>query len=299
MNGQTLRVLVVEQGVPAGLPARDALGPLELQQVAGLEAAAQALDAGPVDALLLTMPCTALAALPAWPAFSRAVAEAAVLVACDGEPGLEVSLRLVQLGVQDVLALEASTLPRALRLAVERRRLQELSRKALGTDLLTGLPDQAQLTEQLTQLLAMRERQPAPMALLAVRLDGLAAAEARLGRESANALRRKIAVRLRVGLRAGDVVAALGADLLAVLLAQLQDVQDAARVADKLREALRAPFAVAGEQVAIAAAIGTARYPQDGRDAVTLLRLATGQAAAAPTQGRAGSAPPAAANDGA
>ncbi|MCW5663323.1 MAG: GGDEF domain-containing protein [Piscinibacter sp.] len=299
MNGQTLRVLVVEQGVSAGLPARDALGPLELRRVAGLDAAVQGLDAGPVDALLLTLPCDALASLPAWPAFSRAVAEAAVLVACDGEPGLEAALHLVQLGVQDVLALDASALPRALRLAVERRRLQELSRKALGTDLLTGLPDQAQLAEQLTQLLAMRERQPAPMALLAVRLDGLAAAEARLGRESANALRRKIAVRLRVGLRAGDVVAALGADLLAVLLPQLQDVQDAARVADKLQEALRAPFAVAGEQVAIAAAIGAARYPQDGRDAATLLRLATGLAAAAPTQGRGGSAAPAAANDGA
>lgn len=149
----------------------------------------------------------------------------------------------------------------------------------------------------MTQLLAMRERQPAPMALLAVRLDGLAAAEVRLGREAANALRRKVAVRLRVGLRAGDVVAALGADLLAVLLAQLQDVQDAARVAEKLQQALRAPFRVAGEELAIAAAIGTARYPQDGRDAAALLRQATGLAAALPSQGRAGSAPPAAAND--
>lgn len=298
VDGQSLRVLAVENGVPAPLPAADALGPIALRRVAGLEAGAAALDDQAVDAVLLALPGAELASLPAWPALSRAVAGAAVLVACDGEPDLAAARRLVQLGVQDVLVLDPAGLPRALRLAVARRALQEDALRARGTDLLTGLPDQAQLTEQMTQLLAMRERQPAPMALLAVRLDGLAAAEARLGREAANALRRKIAVRLRVGLRAGDVVAALGADLLAVLLAQLQDVQDTTRVADKLHQALKAPFRVAGEEVAIAAAIGSARYPQDGRDALTLLRLATGQAAASPARGRAGSAPPAAANDG-
>jgi hypothetical protein len=37
------------------------------------------------------------------------------------------------------------------------------------------------------------------MALIVLRIEGLAATEARLGTESANVLRRKVAVRLRSG----------------------------------------------------------------------------------------------------
>ena len=123
---------------------------------------------------------------------------------------------------------------RALRLAVERKRLDRAARKAYATDLSTGLPNHAQLLEHMTHLLALREREPAPMALLVLRIEGLSTAEAALGAEAANVLRRKVAVRLRAGLRASDVVAALGADSFAVLLAWIDTPADGQRVADKL-----------------------------------------------------------------
>jgi GGDEF domain-containing protein len=126
------------------------------------------------------------------------------------------------------------------------------------------------------------------MVLLAVRIEGLATTEARLGRTAANALRRKVAVRLRVGLRAGDVVAALGPDLLGVLLPRVQDPHDAERVAAKLVLALKASFSLAGDEVTVAVAIGAAHYPRDGKDADLLLRRAIGLAAATQAVGRAG-----------
>jgi diguanylate cyclase (GGDEF)-like protein len=299
VSEQSLRVLIVDGAGPAQvrLPAADALGNLEATVCAGLDDATRALVGAAFDAVLLVLPAADLAILPAWPALSRAAAESALLVFCDGEPGLAQAVRLAQLGVQHVAPLPASAPALAVRLAVERKALQLSARKAQGTDLMTGLPDQAQLTEHMTQLFALREREPAPMALLAVRLEGLVAAEARLGREVANALRRKVAVRLRVGLRAGDVVAALGPDMLGVLLSRVQDPQDAQRVADKLLHALRSPFTLSGGDVAVAAAIGAARYPQDGKEAPALLRLAMGLAAAAPAAGRAAASQ--AANDGA
>ena len=296
VNAPTLQVLVVEGFDCAPLPAADALGTIAATACATLDEAAQVQSARRFDALVLALPIDALRALPGWPGLSRAVATSTVLVCCDGEPDLALALRLVQLGVQDVLPADARALPRALRLAIERKALQDSARKAQGIDPMTGLPDQAQLLEQMTQLLALREREPAPMALLAVRLEGLAGAEARLGREAANALRRKVAVRLRIGLRAGDVVASLAPDMLAVLLSRLQDPQDAQRVADKLQLALKAPITLSGSDVAVAAAIGAARYPHDGREAGALLRLATSLAAAAPAHGRGG-VPPTAAND--
>ena len=76
------------------------------------------------------------------------------------------------------------------------RVMERAARKAYATDLQTGLPNRQQLIEHMSQLLALRGREPAPMALLVLRVEGFATTEARLGRESANVLRRKVAVRL-------------------------------------------------------------------------------------------------------
>jgi predicted signal transduction protein with EAL and GGDEF domain len=53
-------------------------------------------------------------------------------------------------------------------------------------------------------------------------------------------------------------------------------------------KALLEPFKVAGQDVAVAAALGIAQHPQDGPQPDALLRRAVGLAAAAPAQGRAG-----------
>jgi diguanylate cyclase (GGDEF)-like protein len=244
-----------------------------------------------------------LPALAVWPGLARAVLDSAVLVVAP-EPATTAALRLVNLGVQDVLPLreaDASMLPRAVRLAVERKRLERAARKAYATDLATGLPNHAQLMEHMSHLLALREREPAAMALLALRVEGLAATEARFGTEAANVLRRKVAVRLRSGLRASDVVAAVGVDSFAVLLAWIDDPGDAEGVAAKLVQSLKRPFTVAGQDVAVAVSVGVAHYPAQGKDAETLLRRALGEAGEQLPTGRAGlggrSAGSAAAND--
>ena len=104
--------------------------------------------------------------------------------------------------------------------------------------------------------------------------DGVAGVAAHLGAEAANVLRRKVAVRLRGGLRAGDVVAALGADAFAVLLGHLEALADGERVAAKLVRSLQQPLVVAGQPCAVSAAVGMALYPAHGKDAESLLRRA-------------------------
>jgi len=293
MSSAALRVLMVTgEGItlPALAPASP-FGPFELFVSDGLDNAAARLAADRFDAVVIAARTVDARKLLQWPALSQAAGEPALIVLTSDEPGAELATLLVRKGVQDVLPLAVDAvdaLPRALRLAVERKEQERMVRKAYATDLLTGLPNQSQLIEHVNQLIALREREPAPMALLALRVEGLATAEARLGAESANVLRRKIAVRLRVGVRASDVVASLGTDAFAVLLPKFQDPQDAERVAAKLQAALLPPFAVAGSDVGVAAACGVAHYPQDGRDAVSLLRRATGLAASSQAQGRAG-----------
>jgi len=290
-------------GTPPDGLAGHAFGPFDLQPCGSLEKAAKALRDAVQDALVLQLDAAALRALPDWQALSHAVLDTAVVVIAPSLP-VETAAALVGRGVQDLLVrADVDEVARALRLAVERKRLERAARRAYATDLATGLPNHAQLLEHMTHLLALREREPAPMALLVLRIEGLSTVELSLGAESANVLRRKVAVRLRAGLRASDVVAAIGSDAFAVLLAWIDAPGDGERVAAKLAQSLQQTFSVAGQPLAVAVSSGVSQYPEHGRQADELLRRALGQAAATPAAGRSGFAnraergPAAAAND--
>jgi len=284
-------IQVLFQGGPPPDLATSSFGPFIVQDCSSLADAAEQIELNRYDALLLQASGAAeLNALAQWSALSHAVLDMA-LVVLTPEPAAADVVRLLQLGVQEVVPTRdagAERLALALRQGAQRKWLELAARRAYATDLNTGLPNQAQLMEHMTHLLALREREPAPMAVLALRVEGIATAQARLGAEAANVLRRKIAVRLRSGLRASDVVAALGADRFAVLLAWIDDAADAERVVAKLTRSLQRPFSVAGQDLAVAVGAGLARYPGDGRDADVLLRLAAGQASRDNPQGRAG-----------
>lgn len=286
-----LRVLCVPaadgRGWVEGLGRLDASpwGPFVLEHCADHASAVRRLAEAPVDVLLAGIGAAQ------WPGLSQAALNAAVVLVTE-RPAPQAAARLLAQGVQDLLASEAARDPevlgRSLRLAVERKRLEREARKAYATDLATGLPNHAQLVEHMSHLLALREREPAPMALLVLRLEGLATTEVRLGRESANVLRRKVAVRLRAGVRASDVVASLGIDAFAVLLSAIEEPLHAQRVAQKLVNALQQPLNVTGQNVGVAVGVGVALYPSDGKQADALLRRASGAAAVSPAVGRAG-----------
>ncbi len=284
-----LHVLWVGKPVPD--LSKSAYGPFVLHACASLDEAAQGLRDKPHDALVVCLEQDGrLGALGDWPALSHAVLDAAVVVvAPDVTPAS--AAKLVCQGVQDVMgadAADAGMVGRVLRLAVERKQLERAARKAYATDLSTGLPNHAQLLEHMTHLLALREREPAPMALLVLRIEGLSTTEHALGSEAANVLRRKVAVRLRAGLRASDVVASIGTDAFAVLLAWIDAPTDGMRVASKLAMSLQQPFNVAGRDQVVAVSVGVSQYPEHGRQAEELLRRAIGQATGSAAMGRAG-----------
>ena len=248
-----------------------------------------AANAALCDAVLLSAPTRqALAELRQQPALAQAAFDSAVVVLA-GEADEEIEADLLRLGVEAIVPPgDAAVVLRAIRHAVERKRLERATRTAYATDLATGLPHQAQLLEHMTQLLALREREPAPMVLIVLRVEGYAGAAAKLGSEAANILRRKVAVRLRSALRASDVVAAMGPDAFGVLLGHVESPGDGERVSAKLVRSLQQPFMVAGQPCAVAAAVGLAHTPEHGKDAESLLQRASAQAGSLATLGRDG-----------
>lgn len=272
------------------------VGPMPDGQLAGLLAAGlrceAATDAGAArthDAVLMQAPTRqALHDLVASAGLAQVAFDRALVIAAH-ETDASAEAALLQQGVEAIVRPDpVPELARALVHAVERKRLERAARTAYATDLATGLPHQAQLVEHMTQLLALREREPAPMVLLVLRMEGFAHTAARLGVEAGNVLRRKVAVRLRSGLRASDVVAAIGPDAFGVLLGRLEAKSDGERVAAKLVRSLQQPILVAGQPCAVGAAVGLAQYPEHGKDAQTLLQRASAQAGSVATVGAGG-----------
>ncbi|MBL8324824.1 MAG: GGDEF domain-containing protein [Rubrivivax sp.] len=270
---QLLRVLSLEQS-PAG-PGLAGCDGVSLTQGTLDEA-----DAHQV-VLLQAADGAALRALPELPGLARWAHDRAVVVVVSGAEDEDAEAELLRLGVEAIVpaTLAAAELVRALRHAHQRKLVERGTRTAYATDLTTGLPHQAQLLEHMTQLIALRERESAPLVLIALRVEGVAQATAHLGDEAANVLRRKVAVRLRGGLRASDVVASLGPDLFAVMLGRVDMVTDGEGVAAKLLRAVEQPFLMTGRNVRLGAAVGIANYPAHGKDAGALLKRATAQAA--------------------
>ena len=268
--------------------AESPCGPFELQRCADTtEAVAIAQRVG-IDALLIAVdPDDALG-----DDIARVATDLATLVVLSTADD-EAAIAWWQRGAQEVLLpgdLADVGLPSRVRAAIERKRHEREARKSYATDLETGLPHQQQLIEHMSHLIALRERQPSPMALLVLRVEGLATTRARLGDSAAHVLRRKIAVRLRAGVRASDVVAALADGCFAILLGAMLASADASKVGAKLQAAMLEPFQIAGTDVAVATALGIGQYPDDGSQPDALLRRAVGLAASAPAQGRAGHA---------
>lgn len=291
------RLHVAWIGLPQGatlawaLPENSPWGPFTAETVATFDERSSGTSA-PADALLLYLPSGALAQPIAWPALAAACADAAVLVVT-AEVDAATQQRLLATGVQDVVLESNSTsLAQRVRLAVERRTVERDAVKAYATDLGTGLPNRQQLIEHMSQILALREREPKPVSVLVFRIDGLQGLEAARGHEAANVVRRKVAVRLRAGVRASDVVASLGVDAFGVLLSSTESPADVTHVVDKLQRWLREPVTVTGTSVALSTVVGTAQFPRDGRQPDELLRHASADA-----QLGAYGTPPDAAND--
>jgi diguanylate cyclase len=255
---------------------------------ATLDEAAEQLREVAFESMLAAVPA---ADLLSWPALSHAVLDTAVVAVLPAPVDAATQRQLLERGVQDIVVpsdAPADALARRLEIALQRKALDRIARKAFATDLATGLPNHVQLLEHMTHLAALREREPAPMAVIALRVEGLAAVRDSLGLESSNVLRRKVAVRLRASLRASDVVASIGNDSFVVLLAWIDSPSDGQRVAKKLVATLHQPFSVAGKDLTVAVHAGLALYPEHGKTADVLLRRSVGQAASLVSMGAEG-----------
>jgi diguanylate cyclase (GGDEF)-like protein len=122
-------------------------------------------------------------------------------------------------------------------------------------------------------MLGGRLSQAQPFALLFIDLDGFKGVNDTLGHEAGDAVLREAAARLRTTLRGTDDVARFAGDEFVGLANNVTSAVVDAVVA-KLHKALTFEGKSDKGRAPVSASIGVALFPDDGRDARTLLRKA-------------------------
>jgi diguanylate cyclase (GGDEF)-like protein/PAS domain S-box-containing protein len=181
-------------------------------------------------------------------------------------------------------ALERAVAERTLELQVTNERLQAeiADRRQAETraqhladhDALTGLPNRRLLEDRLTQALAASQRNRKQTAVVFVDLDRFKNINDTLGHAVGDLVLKEVSERLMKQLRVVDTVCRMGGDEFVVILPEIKRASDAANVAAKVLETMAQPFLVEERELHITTSIGISVFPDDGRDAESLIRNA-------------------------
>lgn len=141
-------------------------------------------------------------------------------------------------------------------------------------DALTGLLNRSMFTDHLRQYVARLDRYGSPFTVLYLDLDQFKAVNDSRGHMIGDSLLAGVSRRIRGALRETDIAARLGGDEFAIILTQNCDEAETAAVANRLVDAISAPYNLGDHIVTIGVSIGIARAPIDGARADQLLRNA-------------------------
>jgi diguanylate cyclase (GGDEF)-like protein/PAS domain S-box-containing protein len=166
----------------------------------------------------------------------------------------------------------------------ERKRSEREIHRLAYYDSLTGLPNRVLFKDRVARAIAHAQRYRYHLGLLFLDLDRFKMINDTLGHNVGDLLLKHVADRLSDSVRHSDSVgrtkdgeqthelARLGGDEFTVLLTNLSDVQDAAKVARRILEALARPFLVGGHEIFVTVSVGIAIFPSDGESVDVLLK---------------------------
>ena len=170
----------------------------------------------------------------------------------------------------------------------ERLRTEAQIRYQATHDLLTGLPNRKSFNDRLTNALALANRQQQKLAVMFLDLGRFKLINDSLGHAAGDLLLKEVAQRLKQCLRRHDLVARWAGDEFTILLGDIDGIDDAVRVADKILNVMKSDFVLDGQLLHVSNSIGIALYPTDGHDTETLLKNADAALYRAKDSGRNG-----------
>ena len=143
-----------------------------------------------------------------------------------------------------------------------RKAMEHQLRAMAHHDNLTGLANRAFFYQHVAQAVAKVRRQGSQLALMYFDIDHFKRINDTYGHDAGDQLLKAFSQRVIATVREMDVFARLGGDEFALLLQDLHDGEAAEKVAQKLVEAMQAPFQIGVHTLLVTTSIGVAFFQQ-------------------------------------
>ncbi len=156
----------------------------------------------------------------------------------------------------------------------ERKKTEERIKNLAYFDVLTALPNRRLFTDRLQIAIANAHRHGHLMAIMFLDLDLFKRINDSLGHGIGDQVLIETAARLGHCIREGDTVARLGGDEFTILLPEIEHIEDAAKLAERLISYVKQPFIIDEHELYVTTSIGIAVYPDDGQTVEALIKNA-------------------------
>ncbi|MFI0376250.1 MAG: EAL domain-containing protein [Candidatus Thiodiazotropha sp.] len=156
----------------------------------------------------------------------------------------------------------------------ERKQAEELIKYQLYHDLLTNLPNRSLFRDRLNMAMAQSKRSGKKLAIMYLDMDRFKIINDSLGHYVGDELLKMVGQRLRSELREADTLARVGGDEFNLLIPEINDIQDARNLAEKILRLTLEPFIIKNEEIFISFSIGISIYPSDGDTKDSLIKHA-------------------------
>ena len=144
----------------------------------------------------------------------------------------------------------------------------------LQYDALTGLPNSTLLGDRLSQSLATCRRHDKHLVVMFLGLDRFKRINNALGHPAGDEMLKRVGQQLLKYVRETDSVFRYGADEFVVILSDINHPQQTRGIAEKLLSAVSSPQSITGQEISITASLGISIYPDDGLEAIDLIKKA-------------------------
>ena len=185
-----------------------------------------------------------------------------------GKIGLTLLIALITFGVMVVYARLY------FRNEIERTEMTTQLFYLANHDALTGLANRNLLSDRLNHAISQTARQKGKLAVLFLDLENFKDVNDTYGHDAGDDVLRCAAERLRACVREGDTIARLGGDEFVLVLENITSRKDVDYVVEKINTGFEQVFALNSHSIRLGISIGSAIYPEDGKDMETLINHA-------------------------
>jgi len=201
------------------------------------------------------------------------------IVVLSGHNDNKTALSAVRQGAQEYV-IKGHSDSRVLGLAVlssiERKSYERHLFRQANHDDLTGLPNRRMFLEYMQRWLIRASRWKRTEVIMFLDVNDFKEVNDTLGHDIGDALLEQIAARLRVGLRASDMLARYGGDEFIVHLDTDAHISrdSCVKIAEKITSLFHSPISIGGHDIQTGVSIGIAFYPEHGKNTTRLIQSA-------------------------